>query len=116
MCYYSLMSSTADHVASELIADIRRTSGLSQAELARRARMQSSVLSAYAHARRQPSVGAMARIAAAAGVELQLAPRADRAATEHAGKVLSQVLDLAERLPYRPRTELSYPPLIRLAA
>jgi hypothetical protein len=26
------------------------------------------------------------------------------------------VLDLAEQLPYRPRPQLSYPPLIRLAA
>jgi uncharacterized protein len=108
--------STVDQVASELIADMRRTSGLSQAELARRAGMQSSVLSAYAHGRRQPSVESLARIAAAAGVELQLAPRTDRAATEHAGKVLAQVLDLAEHLPYRPRPELSYPPLKRLAA
>jgi uncharacterized protein len=107
---------TADHVASQLIADIRRTSGLSQAELARRAGMQSSVLSAYARGRRQPSVESMARIAEAAGVELRLAPRADRAAKEHAGKVLAQVLDLAEHLPYRPRPELSYPPLNRRAA
>jgi len=35
---------------------------------------------------------------------------------DHAGKILSQVLDLAGQLPYRPRPELSYPPLIRLAA
>jgi uncharacterized protein len=110
------MWSTADRVASGLIADIRRTTGLSQAELARRAGMQSSVLSAYARGRRQPSVESLARIAEAAGLELQLAPRADRAATEHAGKVLAQVLDLAEHLPYRPRPELSYPPLIRRAA
>jgi hypothetical protein len=58
----------------------------------------------------------LARIAAAAGLELQLAPGSDCAATEHAGKVLSQVLDLAEHLPHRPRLELAYPPLIRRAA
>lgn len=78
--------------------------------------MPSSVLSAYEHGRRQPSVAALARIATAAGLELQLAPAGDRAEVEHAGKVLAQVLDLAEQLPYRPRPELSYPPLIRLAA
>jgi transcriptional regulator with XRE-family HTH domain len=110
------MSSNVDRVACELIAGILRASGLSQAELARRAGMQSSVLSAYAHGRRQPSVGAMARIAAAGGLELQLVPRADSAASEHAGKVLGQVLDLAEQLPYRPRPDLAYPPLIRRAA
>jgi transcriptional regulator with XRE-family HTH domain len=110
------MSPPVDRVAGELIAGICRASGLSQAELARRAGIPSSVLSAYVHGHRQPSVAALARVAAAAGLELQLAPTRDRAATEHAGKVLAQVLDLAEQLPYRPRPDLAYPPLIRLAA
>jgi transcriptional regulator with XRE-family HTH domain len=105
-----------EHLAGELIARIHRGSGLTQVELARRAGMPSSVLSAYLRGRRQPSVAALARIAAAAGFELQLAPNGDLAQIEHAGRVLAQVLDLAEQLPYRPRPELSYPPLIRLAA
>jgi transcriptional regulator with XRE-family HTH domain len=106
----------SNSVASELIGEIRRASGLGQAELARRTGIQRSVLSAYEHGRRQPSVAALSRIAAAAGMELQLAPAADQEAVEHAGAVLSQVLDLAEQLPYRSRKELEYPPLIRLAA
>jgi transcriptional regulator with XRE-family HTH domain len=105
-----------EDVAGELIRSVRRTSGLSQAELGRRAGMHRSVLSAYEHGRRQPSVAALARIVRAAGLELQIAPAADGEAVEHAGRVLSQVLELAEALPYRPRTELAYPPLIRLAA
>lgn len=76
--------------------------------------MQSSVLSAYEHGRRQPSGAALARIARAAGLELELVPAADRSADEHAGTILSQVLDLAGSMPYRPRSELEYPPLIRL--
>jgi transcriptional regulator with XRE-family HTH domain len=109
------MSIDADYAARELIARIRSASGLSQVELARRAGVPSSVLSAYAHGARQPSAAALARIAAAAGYELQLAPTGDRAQLEHAGKVLSQVLDLAGQLPYRPRPELTYPPLLRIA-
>lgn len=105
-----------DRVAGELVGRIRRESGLTQAELARRTGMQASVLSAYEHGRRQPSVAALARIAAAAGLQLDLAPARNAAAEEHAGRVLAQVLELAEALPYRPRDELAYPPLIRLSA
>jgi len=110
------MSDRDDRVASELIAAIRRESGLSQAELARRSGIQRSVISAYEHGHRQPSVAALARIAGAAGRELNVGPASEELALEHAGNVLVQVLDLAEMLPYRPRRELAYPPLIRLAA
>jgi transcriptional regulator with XRE-family HTH domain len=110
------MVSQPTQLAGELIGEIRRQAGITQAELARRSGMAGSVLSAYEHGRRQPSVAALARIATSAGLELRLAPAGDRAGLEHAGKVLAQVLDLAEQLPYRPRPELTYPPLVRLAA
>ncbi len=110
------MFSGNNRVAGDLIAQIRRTSGLSQAEIARRSGLQSSVLSAYEHGRRQPSVAALARIAAAAGMQLDLAALPGAAAEEHAGRILAQVLELAEALPYRPRDELTYPPLIQLRA
>jgi len=76
--------------------------------------MPSSVLSAYEHGRRQPSVAALARIASGAGLELEIVPATDQASAEHAGELLSQVLDLAGSMPYRPRPTLEYPPLIRL--
>ena len=111
------MPASTGHVASDLIREIRRTSKLSQAELARRAGLQASVLSAYEHGRRQPAVSALARIAAAAGMELRVGLSSDSIeAQEHAGHVLAQVIELAEALPYQPREELSYPPLIRLSA
>jgi transcriptional regulator with XRE-family HTH domain len=105
-----------DGVSGALIRQIRRESGLKQVELARRSGLQSSVLSAYEHGHRQPSVAALARIAAAAGMEVQLTPAAGQPALERAGAILAQVLDLAEQIPHRPRRELAYPPLIRLAA
>jgi transcriptional regulator with XRE-family HTH domain len=104
-----------DSVAARLIQQIRRKSGLSQAEIARRTGIQSSVLSAYEHGRRQPSVAAMARIARGAGLQLELAPAAGDASLEHQARVLEMVLDLAGSLPFKGRGELEYPPLIRLA-
>jgi hypothetical protein len=78
-------------VAGELVGKIRRESGLSQAELA--------------------------RIAAAAGMEVSVGlPQAGGLDVARAGEILAQVLDLAEQLPQRPRGELAYPPLARLAA
>jgi transcriptional regulator with XRE-family HTH domain len=110
------MPGTNDRVAGELIAQIRRVSGLSQAELARRSGLQSSVLSAYEHGRRQPSVSALARIARAAGLELAISPLSDADAVERSGRVLIDVLELADRMPSKPRGELTYPPLIQLAS
>jgi transcriptional regulator with XRE-family HTH domain len=104
-------------VAGELIGKMRRESGLSQAELARRASMPRSVLSAYEHGHRQPAVAALARIAAAAGMKVSVGlPQAGGLDVARAGEILAQVLDLAEQLPQRPRGELAYPLLARLAA
>lgn len=105
-----------DRTAKGLLGEIRRISGLSQAELARRTGIQSSVLSAYEHGRRQPSVSALARIARAAGLELAVSPLSDADALERSGKILIDVLDLADRMPSKPRGELTYPPLIQLAS
>jgi transcriptional regulator with XRE-family HTH domain len=107
------MTPTRD-VAGELIREIRHRSGLRQAELARRAGLPRSVLSAYEHGRRQPGVDALARIASAAGMELKLGPGSP-VDDERAGRILSQVLDLAESLPARRRGPLRYPPFARLA-
>jgi transcriptional regulator with XRE-family HTH domain len=108
------MFANNNRVAGDLIGEIRRVSGLSQSELARRTGIQSSVLSAYEHGRRQPSAVALARIARSAGLELAVAPLSDQAALERSGRVLKDVLDLADRMPSRRRGELAYPPLIRL--
>jgi hypothetical protein len=62
-------------------------------------------------------VDALSRLAAAGGFELRIARRKPPVDAERAGRILIQVLELAEALPFRPRAELGYPPLSgRLAA
>jgi transcriptional regulator with XRE-family HTH domain len=103
--------------AASLVREIRDGSGLSQAELARRAGLPRSVVNAYLKGKREPGADALARLAAAGGFDLQLGRRRPPVDTERAGKILVQVLELAEALPFRPRPTLGYPRLAdRLAA
>jgi transcriptional regulator with XRE-family HTH domain len=94
-----------------LASEILSRSGLSQAELARRAGVPRSVVNAYVHGKRQPGADALARLAAAGGLELTLTPRKPPVDVDRASKILVQVLELAEALPFRPRPELGYPRL-----
>lgn len=102
-------------LAGDLIRQARREGGLTQAELARRAGMPRSVLNAYERHHRQPGVDALGRIARAAGLEVRIGPPADRIDPVRAGRILVQVLDLAEALPARRRGRLAYPSLKRFA-
>jgi transcriptional regulator with XRE-family HTH domain len=97
--------------AAAVIADVLKQSGLSQAELARRAGVPRSVLNAYLKGHREPGGDALLRIVAAGGATLGLEMRRPPVDPERAGKILNQVLGLAEALPYRPRAETAYPPL-----
>lgn len=100
-----------------LAEQIRARSGLSQAELARRAGLPRSVVNAYVQGTREPGVEAISRLAAAAGLELKLDRRRPPVDADRAGRLLVQVLELAEALPFRPRADLDYPHLTdRLAA
>jgi transcriptional regulator with XRE-family HTH domain len=101
--------------AAQLIEEISRRSGFKHSELARRAGLDRSVLSAYARGRRQPSVAAMERIARGAGLQLELAPAVgEEEALARQARVLEMVLDLAGSMPFKGRGELEYPPLIGL--
>lgn len=93
------------------VSEILTRSGLSQAELSRRAGMPRSVVNAYVRGKREPGADALARLAAAGGLELKLAPRRPPVDVERASRILVQVLELAEALPFRPRPELAYPHL-----
>jgi transcriptional regulator with XRE-family HTH domain len=97
--------------AAAVAEEILHRSGLSQAELARRAGLPRSVVNAYVHGKREPGGDALARLAAAGGFDLQLAPRTPPVDVDRASKILVQVLELAEALPFRPRPKLDYPRL-----
>ncbi len=94
--------------AAGLLVEARREARLTQAQLARRAGIPRSVLNAYEHGRRQPGADALAAILAAAGYELRIAKRID---PYRNARILAQVLDLAEALPWQPKRTLTYPPL-----
>jgi transcriptional regulator with XRE-family HTH domain len=61
--------------AAELLERARVSSGLTQEELARRARTSRPTLSAYEHGRKSPTVATFARLLSAAGWELVAEPR-----------------------------------------
>lgn len=61
-----------DVVAAEVIREARRRSGLSQAELARRAGVSQPVISAYESGRREPGLATLSKLVAATGHRLQL--------------------------------------------
>jgi len=100
---------------SSLLEEIQRRSGLSQAELARRAGMSRSVINTYLRGHREAGADALRRIAAAGGLELGLEPRTPPVDPERAGRRLAQVLELAEALPFRRERKLRYPKLPALA-
>lgn len=96
-----------------MLVRAREAAGLSQAELARRAGVSRSVLSVYESGKREPSSEALARILAAAGFQLGLRPAVRQLDDQRAGRILEQVLELAEALPSRRRGGLRYPPILR---
>lgn len=83
-----------------MLAELRRRAGLTQAELAARAGVVPTVLSAYERGRREPGADTFLRIVAAAGFEPSWRPVLDPV---EQGRRLADVLRLAEALPHRPR-------------
>ena len=96
--------------AAHLLRAARLQAGLSQAEVARRAGLPRSVLCAYERGHRQPGADALARVLRAAGFVLRAVPAAPRPDPARAAAILSQVVELAESLPYQPRPDLGFPP------
>lgn len=93
-------------ISQQLVTEMRTRGGLTQAQLARRADMPRSVVNAYERGKRVPGTDALARLAAAAGLQLKLSPAVASVDPARAARILSQVLDVADSLPARRRGEL----------
>jgi transcriptional regulator with XRE-family HTH domain len=107
-------------LVADLIRYARTEAGLSQAELAARCGTSQEALSAYERGRKDPSMSTASRILAAAGWTIVRVPASEvwspgAAELDRRGRILAQVVDLAERLPAKKRPLLPYPPLHALA-
>ncbi|HLG00541.1 MAG TPA: helix-turn-helix transcriptional regulator [Acidimicrobiia bacterium] len=104
--------------AAALLRSTRVRNGLTQAELAHRARTTQPVISAYEHGRREPSIPTLRRLVRAAGEDLEvrgvprrntdLPPPDDLAGH---GRRLVDLLLLGDALPHRRRGPLTFPRL-----
>jgi transcriptional regulator with XRE-family HTH domain len=94
-----------------LLSSARRRAGLSQRELARRARTSAAAVCLYEQGDRVPRVDTLERLLAAAGASLSLDAHALPAfdLRARAADVVG-VLDLADRLPQRHAPTLAFPP------
>lgn len=96
-----------------LLQAVRRRSGLTQADLARRAGTSQPVISAYERGHRDPTYSTLRRLVEAGGARLRLEavpvrvsdvePPADLG--EHARRLVD-VLSLADAIPVRPPSPL----------
>lgn len=93
-----------------MVGAARRYARTTQAGLARRAGMPRSVVNAYERDKRDPGVEGLSHIARSAGLDIRLAPVIELPDPERAGRIFEQVLDLAEALPYRPRSSIAASP------
>jgi transcriptional regulator with XRE-family HTH domain len=90
------------------IRQARTSAGLSQTQLARRSGTSQATISAYEHGAKLPTPETLSRVLGAAGRRLISVPAAAPVyppapeELERRSRILSQVLDLAERLPFQP--------------
>lgn len=100
-----------DNMASHLISEARKCSGISLREMARRAGTSHATLHAYIRGAKSPSTTTLNRIIAACDLALDFKLRR-RVRGRHGlarGEELAQVLRLAEQFPASPTREPRYP-------
>ncbi|NQU36134.1 MAG: helix-turn-helix transcriptional regulator [Actinobacteria bacterium] len=81
--------------SSAFLTDMREAAGLTQTQLAQRSGIARTVINAYEHGTREPSLKAARRLAIACGQKIEAQPAID---FDRNGQVLADVLDLAENI------------------
>jgi transcriptional regulator with XRE-family HTH domain len=94
-----------------LIAVHRRLSGQSQRQLAARAGTSAAAVCLYEQGARVPRVDTLARLLAATGATLELGAQVSPGTIDPAvnGRILEELLDLADHLPRRTGDRLRFP-------
>jgi transcriptional regulator with XRE-family HTH domain len=115
-CYRYPDGYTEDVSPATLIHRARIDAGLSQQALAARAGTSQATLSAYERGRKDPSASTLMRILAAAGRRVTTTPASvvvtpSPDTLRERGRILEQVLELAEGLPVHHAPTTRYPPL-----
>ena len=95
--------------SARLVRQARRAAGLTQTELANRAGVAQSVVSAYEHGHREPGVASLNRLLRAAGYRLTITRHGPD--PKKVGEILPQLLRLTDRLPRLDRGDLRSPRL-----
>ena len=103
--------------AATLLRGARTRAGLSQRDLARRARTSPAAVCLYETGQRVPRIDTLARLVAATGATLDVVARAPSPGVDvdANARVLEELLDLADHLPQRHDPELRSPPFRALA-
>ncbi len=95
--------------AGALLIEARHRAGLSRRELARRAGTSQATLGAYEQGRICPSVAVLDRVVTAAGFTLTVRLAEDDEIER--GRILEDLLDLAEQYPWADPGPLTFPVL-----
>lgn len=93
-----------------MIRRVREAAALSKRELARRAGTSAAALVEYESGRREPNASTLLRVIRAAGGDLELVEPRCGLDDARQGRILREVLRLAEHLPKRPAARtMPYP-------
>lgn len=102
----------ADAAIAGLLREARQSVGFTLRELAKRTGASHSMISAYEHGRKSPSLPLLKTLLAECGVdmELRLTRRIRHRDGLERGEELEQVLALAEKFPAKHERKLMFPP------